>query len=80
MHISWHDISARRIHHIARELCVTTSFSSIDGMDVVFQAKLDTVENASDAVDALGLARLEDLSEKMKVSFFSTSLPIESNY
>jgi hypothetical protein len=40
-------------------------------MDVVFQAKFDTVETASDVLDTIGQARPEDLTEKMKVCFFS---------
>lgn len=47
---------------------------------MVFQAKFDTPENASDAADSIGQPRLEDLSEKMKVCFFFTVLLIKANY
>jgi hypothetical protein len=43
-------------------------------MDVVFQAKCESLENACDGVDSVGLAPLEDLSEKVKVWFFSMFL------
>jgi len=48
-------------------------------MDMVFQAKRETLENASDGVISVGQAPLEDLSEKVKVNFFSTFLLIKDS-
>lgn len=39
---------------------------------MVFQAEGETLENASDGVDSVGQAPLEDRSEKVKVHLFST--------
>ena len=72
VHITLRYVSACRIRYIARDRSTERWIHDYwlliqNEMDVVFQAKFPTLETAGDVADTVGQARLEDLSEKIKV-------------